>query len=342
MTAPAHPSPPPQPAGGGDSITASSLIAGKTNAHEFDPEQYRMSLGDHLEELRRRIILGLLGFAVVAGVMLIFGDQVMLIFCRPLFKALQRQNLNSQIYYTQLAEGFVVWFRICLLSAAALASPWIIYQLWQFVAAGLYPKERKYITQYAPLSVALMIIGMAFVYFLVLPVTINFFLEFSGSVPVPQSRETSTEAHVPTTVPALAGDPAHPQPYEMWFDRDLNQLKIFADGEIRVLPIGPSRLLAPHIGLSDYISLVTTLLITFALGFQLPLVVLALNRIGILDLKTLRGLRRYVYVVMAFLAAVMTGGDVVTAQIALTIPLCLLFELGVYLSRRSDAAAAAE
>jgi sec-independent protein translocase protein TatC len=301
-----------------------------------------MSLGDHLEELRRRIILGLLGFALVAAVLLIFGDQVMLIFCRPLFKALQRQNLNSQIYYTQLAEGFVVWFRIALLSAAALSSPWIIYQLWQFVAAGLYPKERKYITQYAPLSVGLMIIGMGFVYFLVLPVSINFFLEFSGAVPVPQSHETSTEAHLPTTVPGLAGDPAHPQPYEMWFDRDVNQLKIFVNGEIRVLPVGPSRLLAPHIGLSDYISLVTTLLITFALGFQLPLVVLALNRIGILDLKTLRGLRRYVYVAMAFLAAVMTGGDVVTAQIALTIPLCLLFELGVYLSRRSDAASRAE
>jgi sec-independent protein translocase protein TatC len=302
----------------------------------FNPEAYRMSLGDHLDELRRRIFLGLGGFAVIAVVLTLIGDRVLLMFCRPLFRALQEQNLNSQIYYTQLTEGFMVWFRIVLLSAAALASPWMVYQIWKFVAAGLYPHERRYVTKYAPLSISLMIAGMAFVYFLVLPITISFFLEFASSVPMPEAHLTTAQAHVATTMPALAGDPVTPIPYEMWFDTNSNQLKLFVNGQTRVLAIGPSRLLSPHIGLSDYIDLVTNALITFALAFQLPLVVLALNRMGILQLSTLRGMRRYIYLGMTVLAATLTGGDVITAQIALAVPLCLLFEMGIWLAKRAE------
>src|ERR1700723_3399110 len=115
MTA-APPQAPPQRTGAGNAPAAAG-----GNQRAFDPEAYRMSLGDHLEELRKRLILGLLGFAAVAAVLLLFGNQVLLVFCRPLFTALQRQNINPQLYYTQLSEGFVVWFRIALLSAAALS-----------------------------------------------------------------------------------------------------------------------------------------------------------------------------------------------------------------------------
>lgn len=300
---------------------------------QFDPDQYRMTVGEHLEELRRRMILGLIGFAVVAAVLLWFGDQVMIIFCRPLFDTLQAKGLNPQLYYTKLGEGFAVWLKIVLISAVAIASPWIVFQLWQFVAAGLYPHERKYVTRYAPLSIGLLIAGMLFVYFLVLPWTIEFFLDFAGSVPMPQRHVTTTQPHEAFTIPSIPGNPASPKPFEMWYDSVIKQVKISIPNEgVRVMPFLPENLLAPHIVLGDYIDLVVGMLLVFGLSFQLPLVVMALARMGVVDVASLRSYRRFVYFALVIVACVITPGDVITASIALTLPLCLLYELGIWLA----------
>ena len=316
--------------------------ANKSHPRDFDPDQYRMTIGEHLEELRARVILGLVGLVVVTAVLLFFGDQVLLIFCRPLFKTLQQKGLNPQLYYTKLGEGFTVWLKIVMISAAAIASPWVLYQLWQFVAAGLYPHERKYVTRYAPMSIALLVAGMVFVYFLVLPWTIVFFLDFAGSVPMPQSHPTTAEAHVPTTIPSLPGEPGVPRPFEMWYDSAIKQVKIFIPGEgVRVLPFLPDNLLAPHIALDDYIDLVVGMLLVFGLSFQLPLVVMALARIGIVEVAALKHARRYVYFILAIVACVITPGDVITASLALTVPLCLLYELGIWLAGSRPAVASA-
>jgi sec-independent protein translocase protein TatC len=312
----------------------------------FDPDQYRMTVGEHLEELRRRMILGLAGFAVVAIALLFVGDQVLLIFCRPLFITLQQKGLNPQLYYTRLGEGFTVWLKIVLICALALASPWVLYQLWQFIAAGLYPHERKYVTRYAPLSIVLLISGMAFVYFLVLPWTIQFFLDFAGSVPMPQRHTTTTQPHAAFTIPALPGDPQTPAPFELWYDKTIGQVKIaIPDEGIRVIQFLPDNLLAPHIVLGDYIDLVVGMLVVFGLSFQLPLVVMALARTGIMEIDALKRMRRYVYFGLVIVACTITPGDVITASVALTLPLCLLYELGIWLAARggkeSDRAATA-
>src|SRR5688500_6663530 len=300
---------------------------------DFDPDQYRMTIGEHLEELRSRVILGLIGLVGVTVALLFFGDQVLLTFCRPLFETLQQKGLNPQLYYTKLGEGFTVWLKIVMISAAAIASPWVLYQLWQFVAAGLYPHERKYVTRYAPMSIGLLVAGMVFVYFLVLPWTIVFFLDFAGSVPMPQPHTTTAQTHQPTTIPSLAGEPASPKPFEMWYDNKIKQVKIFIPGEgVRVMPFLPDNLLAPHIALDDYISLVVGMLLVFGLSFQLPLVVMALARIGIFEVAALKSARRYVYFILAVVACLITPGDVITASVALTVPLCLLYELGIWLA----------
>ena len=103
-------------------------------------------------------------------------------------------------------------------------------------------------------------------------------------------------------------------------------------GDLRVIPFGPSNLLSPHLSLPEYIDLVLTTLLTFGLCFQLPLVVLTLVRIGIVPVATLRKSRRYVYFGLVVLAATMTPGDVITAMLALTLPLVLLYELGIFLA----------
>ena len=106
-----------------------------------------MTIGEHLEELRRRLILSLIGFGIVFGVCLLFGQQVMAAFCRPLISVLQQYEVNPQIYFTQVSDPFMVFIKVSLVSACAIAAPWMVYQLWLFVAAGLYPHERKIVTR---------------------------------------------------------------------------------------------------------------------------------------------------------------------------------------------------
>jgi len=111
------------------------------------------------------------------------------------------------------------------------------------------------------------------------------------------------------------------------------RLKIVINGVPRVIAINSNQLIAPEIKLSTYIDLVVGMLITFGLAFQLPLVVLALERIGIIEVAVLKSARRYVYFGMSILAAAITPGDVITATVALIFPLCALYELGIWLAK---------
>jgi sec-independent protein translocase protein TatC len=211
----------------------------------------------------------------------------------------------------------------------------MLYQLWLFVAAGLYPHERKYITRYLPLSIALLISGMLFVYFLVLPWTLQFFLAFSISIPLPQDHTPATTmpATPPLVIGAVPGDPPKPVEGQIWINTLEGRLKMFVNGTLRVLPFGPQNLTAPMLTLPDYIDMVVAMLLTFGLCFQLPLVVLALIRIGIIELDAMKKARRYVYFGMSILAAAITPGDVITATVALMVPLIFLFELGIFLAQ---------
>ena len=297
-----------------------------------DPDDYRMTVGEHLEELRRRLIYGMIGLLITMGVCLYFGDAVLVWFCKPLYSVLEKENLSSVIKTDTLAEGFSIWLTVNLITALALSSPWLVYQLWQFVAAGLYPAERRYITKFAPLSILLMIGGMAFVYLLVLPWSMKYFIDFTSSISLPQTQLIDTTPYLPTTVPTLAGDPPQPGDGQIWIDTTSSRLKIMLDGNIRSIRMSVDSLITPEQNLGDYIGLVIGMLIVFALSFQMPLVVLALERIGILDIPQLKQLRRYVYIVLTVLAAAITPGDVLTATVALIIPLALLYELGIVLA----------
>src|SRR5690606_38183875 len=103
-------------------------------------------------------------------------------------------------------------------------------------------------------------------------------------------------------------------------------------GQVKVIPFGPEKLAAPMITLPNYINLVFGMLITFGLAFQLPLVVMAIVKLGIVEVQVLRDSRKYVYFIMAILAAVITPGDVMTVTVALMGPLILLYEFGLWLA----------
>lgn len=139
-----------------------------------------------------------------------------------------------------------------------------------------------------------------------------------------------------TAIAAIKGDPAtlHPGQPMVWFNLMENRLKVFTGNgsDVRVIPFGPSNLLAMQFTLPNYISLVMGMLLTFGLCFQMPLVVMAIVRLGFVKLDALKRGRKYVYFIMSIVAAVITPGDVITVTIALMIPLILLYEFGLWLA----------
>ena len=103
----------------------------------YNPEEHRMTIGEHLEELRKRLFLGVGGFFLAFIVFMVpsIGEHVVYYVCRPLFIALARNKVSIQIYFTDPAEVFMTYIKAAMISAVTIAGPWIIYQIWLFVAA---------------------------------------------------------------------------------------------------------------------------------------------------------------------------------------------------------------
>ncbi len=336
-----------------DAAASSSPANGELKAgrfgSSFDPDNFRMSVGDHLEELRSRLIKAVLGaFVAFFGCLIVAKQYLLPVIAGPLIQAHYDNELNPQLYFTGVTDPFFVYLRLSMIGAFVIAGPWLIWQAWGFVASGLYKNERRAITKFLPLSLALFFGGIAFVWFFILPITLSFFLGWAMTIPLPASYESAAVVDVePGTIPqipVLAGDPADPPPMGIWFDSTLYRLKVYlphdgtgaddATGEVRVIPFSSANLAAPIITLPDYVNLVLVLLIVFGLSFQLPLAVMAVIRGGLVDAEVLRRQRRVVYFAMVFLACAITPGDIITATVGLIGPLILLYEIGIWLGER--------
>ena len=273
---------------------------------------------------------------------LAFSEKVMVFFCAPLTHQLDRHNITPQMYYSNLTDPFMTYLKIAMITACALAGPWMIYQLWLFVAAGLYPNERKTITRYIPLSITLFLLGLVFVYVIVLPLSIGFFIDFAGVMQPPlleNGPSPVVEAAKPFHVPIIAGDPKDPQPGDFWYDDIKHRMKIIipardgnpAHNSVRSISFVPESLMAPIITIGTYIDLVLTFEVTFGVAFQLPLVILAVVSIGIVDVPWLRKQRKIVFFGMTVASAFLAPGDIITSMLALLIPLIFLYEFGLWL-----------
>jgi sec-independent protein translocase protein TatC len=317
-------------------MTDSSTIHSK-QSKQFNPDHYRMTIGEHLEELRLRLVLGLGVFFVAVFVCMGLKNPVMQFFLRPLMIALAANKMSPQVNFAEIGEAFTTYIEVSLIVAAAFSSPWLLYQIWQFVAAGLYPRERKYVTKYLPLSITLLITGMIFLYLVVLPLMMEFFLAFNFGPAFAVSKaeiDSAATTQPAVVVPFYNGDPVHPLEGQIWMDRTQERLKFFYRGEIRSLQFGSEALANPIIMLSTYIDMVVNMLMSFGLAFQMPLIVLALVRIGIVDVPQLKRMRRAVYFCITVIAAFIVP-DVVTGMVALMLPLIFLFELGLWLARHN-------
>ncbi|HUV41669.1 MAG TPA: twin-arginine translocase subunit TatC [Sedimentisphaerales bacterium] len=148
---------------------------GSTKTNQYKPDNSTMSLGDHLEELRMRLLLALAGLAVAFIICLVFGRYIIVF-----IKAPYTQVMGQQAQLTTLAPAEVVisYIKICLISGLIVSSWWVFYQVWMFVAAGLYTHEKRYVHLAVPFSAALFVTGALFFLFVVAPVCLRFFIKF--------------------------------------------------------------------------------------------------------------------------------------------------------------------
>ncbi len=178
VTGDTPPSSPPPPGGGGDDERG-GLLGGLFG--EGDPafEQTRMTIGDHLEELRKRI------FWAVAIVLLGFfpwwavSDWLVALVTQPLFARLPAELTESfRFIAIKPQETFMVHLEVAFIADLICTAPITFLLLWGFVAAGLHPHERKWVNFFAPATLIGFVAGVLFLYFMVMPFIMEFLLGF--------------------------------------------------------------------------------------------------------------------------------------------------------------------
>lgn len=174
-------------------------------------------------------------------------------------------------------EAFMIYLKVSLVVGFIISSPWIFYQIWQFVAAGLYPHERKYVYSYLPVSLGLFLGGAFFCFYFVIPQVLGFLFEFN-----------------------------------IWLE------------------------MRPEIKISTWITFALVVSLMFGISFQLPLVMVLLEKISIVDVKLYREKRRYAILIISIISMVLTPSDPVS-MLMMLIPLCLLYELGILLCAQGTA-----
>ena len=292
----------------------------KNNDSYFD--RTRMSFGDHLMELRARLIKSIYGLAIAATICLFFTRYILAFVATPLFVALEASGHDPQLIATTVQGPFVTYIKAGLFSGIFVASPWIFYQLWGFVATGLYPHERRYVNIFMPFSAVLFVLGGLFFIVVVAPISCNFFIIFSNKLSTSDFLQDSSYRNFVTRILVSSGaEPVGQLPGPV------------VDGAEQGPGAGVSAPLArPLYNLTDYISLVTVLAIVFGLAFQMPLVVFFLGRLGLVEVRTFQSMRKYVLFGIFVVSALLTPPDVIS-QVALSLPMYVLYELGIVLLR---------
>lgn len=138
----------------------------------------RMTLREHLDELRRRLIISTI--AVVAGMLLAFTfhQEIFEFVKQPYLSAIAKYGLPNSMQSTGVGETFITILKVCFLAGAVLVGPVVLWQLWGFIAAGLYEEEKRWVRIFFPVSVGLFAIGMLAAYRVLIPFGLNFLIGF--------------------------------------------------------------------------------------------------------------------------------------------------------------------
>jgi sec-independent protein translocase protein TatC len=144
----------------------------------------RMSFFEHLVELRKRIINSLLAIGVGMVLGLIVSNKVITFIVQPMLKALRAHHLQDRLYYPSPATPISLYINLGLYVGIVIAMPFVLYQIWLFVAPGLYRHERRAVLGFVISSMFLFLCGMAFGYYIMLPQVLNFLISFANYLPL--------------------------------------------------------------------------------------------------------------------------------------------------------------
>jgi sec-independent protein translocase protein TatC len=142
-------------------------------------EMTGMSFLEHLEELRRRIIYSFLYVAGGFGVCWWFHEQIFAIMQKPIVTALANHKMDTQLVYLNPTDPFNMYLKIAFLAGIFVASPFVLYQVWAFIAPGLYRNERRYVLPFMFSTVGLFLAGGWFGYRMVYPAALDFLIGWS-------------------------------------------------------------------------------------------------------------------------------------------------------------------
>ena len=146
-----------------------------------DIDATKAPLIEHLMELRQRLIWSLVGLGVAALICFVFAEEIYDFLTGPLRERMEARGQDPRLIYTQLYEKFFVHLKIALFGGVFFAFPVIAGQLWKFVAPGLYRDEREAFLPFLAATPVLFLLGASLVYFLVMPLAIDFFLDFQAT-----------------------------------------------------------------------------------------------------------------------------------------------------------------
>lgn len=222
----------------------------------------------HLFELRDRLLKAIYGIAIVFLVLVFYPgpSQLYDYLAMPLVRSLPE---GSKMIAVGVVSPFLVPIKVSVMAAIAVALPWILYQIWAFVAPGLYRHEKKLVMPLLAASTLLFYTGAAFCYFFV----------FGQAFPAIQ----------------------------------------------KMAPISVA--VSPDI--EAYLDFVITMFIAFGVAFEVPIVVVILARMKIVSVEQLKKFRSYFVVAAAAVAGLVTPPDPVS-MLALLIPMCILYEMGIW------------
>lgn len=226
-------------------------------------------LQSHLQELRRRVLIIFLTILLCGTGAFFFAKPLAQLCMVPLFQA---DPGLAGLVYTHLTEAFIAYLKVSLLAGLAVAFPIIIYQLWLFVAPGLYRKEKRLVFRIVFWGSFLFLFGMLFSFVVVLPELLSFFMKFV--------REDLT----------------------------------------------------PKLKLGAYLSFVVRTCITFGLAFEIPFLMAAAGKTGLLSPSYFVRQRKYFYLAILILAFLLSAGEFLAA-VFLAVPIFGLYELGIIIMR---------
>ena len=233
-----------------------------------DPEAAQETFISHLVELRTRLVRAIGAVLVIFLCVAYWTKDIYSFLAKPLLAVLPA---GASMIATDVTTTFFVPVKVSMLVAFMIALPYVLYQMWAFVAPGLYQHEKRLVVPLLFSSTLLFFVGMAFAYFLVFPMAFKFFADFT---PVGVTMATDID---------------------------------------------------------KYFNFVLTMFIVFGIAFEVPVVEVLLVKIRAVTVPQLKEIRRYVIVAIFVVSAIVTPPDVFS-QLALAIPLCILYELGIILA----------